>query len=298
MKIAITTPTGNIGSWLVENLLHKGGHELLLLARDPAKVRKFTDRGAQVIKGDLNDPEYVTRATRGVDLLFWLTPPKFDAENFRAYQARLGDIAAAAIRANRIPRVVNLSSIGAQHAADNGPIAGLHAVEQKLNAAVREVSGSICHLRPAAFFENFFMALGSIRGDGAIYLPVPGDAKLAMIATRDIADVAARVITDPAWKGVQVRELYAGEYSHDQAARIIGEALGKPVKHVAVPPEAAQQALMQFGASEDTARTFVEMYQAIPKGLLRPEFPREKAVITPTTLDQFARAALAPALQA
>lgn len=297
MKIAITTPTGNIGSWLVENLLHAGDHELRLLARDPAKVRKFTERGARVLKGDLNDPEYVTQATRGVDLLFWLTPPKFDAEDFRAYQRKLGDIAAAAVRANRIPRVVNLSSIGAQHAAGNGPIAGLHDIEQQLNAAVREVSGSICHLRPAAFYENFYMALGSIRSDGAVYLPVPGDAKLAMIATRDVADAAAGVIADPSWRGVQIRELYAGEHSHDEAARIIGEALGKPVKHVMVPPEVAQQALRQFGASEDTARTFVEMYQAIPKGLLRPEFSREQAVITPTTLDQFARAALAPALQ-
>jgi uncharacterized protein YbjT (DUF2867 family) len=297
MKIAITTPTGNIGSWLVENLLHEGGHQLRLLCRDPVKVRKFTRRGAGAVKGDLNDPEYVVDATRGVDLLFWLTPPRFDADDFVGCQRRLGDIAAAAIRANRIPRVVNLSSLGAQHAAGHGPVAGLHDIEQKLNAAVLEVGGSICHLRPAAFYENYFMALSSIRTDGAIYLPVPGDAKLAMIATRDVADAAASVVTDTSWRGVQVRELYAREYSHDEAARIIGEALGKAVRHVQVPPEAAVQALRQFGASESTARAFVEMYQSIPRGLLAPELSREQAIIGATPLEQFARATIAPAVQ-
>jgi uncharacterized protein YbjT (DUF2867 family) len=96
---------------------------------------------------------------------------------------------------------------------------------------------------------------------------------------------------------VQVRELYARAYSHDEAARAIGEALGKPVRHVQISPEAAMHAMRQFGASEDTARAFVEMYQAIPRGLLEPEFPREQAIITPTTLEQFARATIAPAVQ-
>ncbi|MCB9931790.1 MAG: NmrA family NAD(P)-binding protein [Planctomycetes bacterium] len=298
MKIAVTTPTGNIGSWLVDNLLHEGGHDLVLLCRDPSRVRRFLERGAEVRKGDLNDPEYVVDATCGVDLLFWLTPPRFDAEDFVAFQRKLGDIAATAVRANRIPRVVNLSSIGAQHPAGHGPIAGLHAIEQKLNDAVREVGGSICHLRPAAFYENFFAALPGIRTDGAIYMPVPGDARVALIGTRDIAEAAARVVTDISWQGIRVIELLGPEtLSHDEIARIIGEALGRKVRHVQVPAEDAVRALQQFGASENTARTFVEMYEAIPRGLLEPEFPREQAIVTPTTLEEFARAAIAPAAQ-
>jgi uncharacterized protein YbjT (DUF2867 family) len=297
MKIAITTPTGHIGRGVVEALIGTG-HELVLLCRDPAKVKDYTERGATAVAGSLEDAAYVARATAGVDALFWLTPPKFDAPDFRAYQRKLGDNVAAAVRKNKIRRVVHLSSFGAQHASGTGPIAGLHETEQKLNAAAKEVGGTVTHLRPASFFENFFMALGSIKSDGAIYMPVPGDARMAMIATRDISPVAAKALTDKAWEKVKVQELLGPrEYSHDEVARIIGDAVGKPVKHVPVPPEAAQQAIQGMGASENVAKTYVEMYQAIPKGLIVPEKPRDKSSTTPTRLEDFARQALGPALQ-
>ena len=48
MKIAITTPTGHIGSGLVQHLLDKGGHELTLLCRDPEKVKQFQDAQNQL----------------------------------------------------------------------------------------------------------------------------------------------------------------------------------------------------------------------------------------------------------
>jgi uncharacterized protein YbjT (DUF2867 family) len=297
MRIAITTPTGHIGRGVVEALLETE-HDLVLLCRDASKVRDFTERGATAVVGQLEDAEYVSRATKGVDALFWLTPPKFDAPDFRAYQNKLGDIAAGAVRKNKIKRVVHLSSYGAQHAQGVGPIGGLHDIENKLNAAAKEVGGTVTHLRPAAFFENFFMALGSIRADGAIYMPVPGDIKIAMIATRDIAPVAAQALTDKAWDKVKVQELLGPrDLSHNEVAKIIGDAAGKPVKHVTVPAEAALAAFKGMGASESVAKTYVEMYGAIPKGLLAPEKPRDKKSTTPTRFEDFAKQALAPALK-
>jgi uncharacterized protein YbjT (DUF2867 family) len=296
MKIAITTPTGHIGRGIVESLL--GKHELTLLCRDASKVADFTKRGAKAVTGNLEDADYVARATAGADLLFWLTPPKFDAPDFRAYQNKLGDNAAAAIRKNKLKRVVNLSSIGAQHASGVGPVAGLHSIEKKLNAAIKETGGSVCHLRPGFFYENFFFNLGSIKADGAIYMPVPGELKAIMISTGDIARAATQVITDNSWSGVQVREL-AGpkDYSFHEAARIIGDAAGKPVKHVQVPPEAALQALTQMGASPNLAKDYVEMYAGFAKGLFVAEKPRDQKAAAPTKFEDFATQAIAPALR-
>lgn len=298
MKIAITTPTGNIGHRAVERLLEIGGHDLVLLCRKPETVKDFTDKGAAVVQGDLADQDYVVRATEGADALFWLTPPRFDAEDFRRHQTRMGESAAKAIRANKIKRVVHLSSFGAQHADGTGPIAGLHRNEKLINQAAGDVGGSVTHLRPASFFENYFMALDSIKHDGAVYLPVPGDARVSMIATRDIGDAAAELLADDSWTGLRVQELLGPrDYTYDEAATIIGRAVGKEVKHVPVPPEAANDALRQMGASEDTARTFIEMYTAIPKGLITSEKPRSKASTTPTTLEDFAKTAIAPAVR-
>ncbi len=76
-KIAITTPTGKSGRYLTERLLDAFKEkqlEIVLLARDPEGVRSFTERGARVEKGSLDDAGFVARATKGVDALYWLTP--------------------------------------------------------------------------------------------------------------------------------------------------------------------------------------------------------------------------------
>lgn len=298
MKIAITTPTGNIGSGIVEHLLKQSGHELTLLCRDPGKVKHFTDRGAKPVQGDLEDADFVRSATEGADALFWLTPPKVDAPDFRAYQNKLGENAAAAVRKNNIKRVVHLSSIGAQHADGTGPIAGLHDTEQKLNAAAKDIGGSVTHLRPAFFQENLFMNVPTIKSDGAMYAPIPGHLPLPMIATRDISPVAAQLLTDTSWSGINVRELLGPrDYTNDEAAKILSEVAGKEVKHVQVPYEAAKGAMLQMGLGESLVDKYMEMYQGFESGKVAAEQPRNETTATPTTLEDFARTAIAPALK-
>ncbi|MCP5112950.1 MAG: NAD(P)H-binding protein, partial [bacterium] len=134
MKITVTAPTGNIGRVLTNQLLESSA-ELTLLARSPEKVAAFAERGAGVVQGSLEDVSAVRRAVDGADALFWLTPPDYTAENFRAYCNSLGDVAAQVAGENPELRVVNLSSTGAHLAEGVGPIKGLHDIEQKLNAA-------------------------------------------------------------------------------------------------------------------------------------------------------------------
>ena len=79
-KITITTPTGKNGSALMKRLLDAADEnalEIVLLAHDPEKLREFTERGARVEKGSLDDAAFVPRATEGMDALFWLTPQNF-----------------------------------------------------------------------------------------------------------------------------------------------------------------------------------------------------------------------------
>ena len=60
-----------------------------------------------------DDVDYMLQATGDVDALFWATPPGYGSDDVRAFQNRLATAASTASRANEIPRVVNLSSIGA-----------------------------------------------------------------------------------------------------------------------------------------------------------------------------------------
>lgn len=290
MKVAIASPTGNIGSKLAPRLLDAGA-ELILLCRDPKKVSALTARGAKEEVGDLKDGDYVARATNGADALFWLTPPDFTAPDMYALQADLGRNVADAVRQNDIKRVVNLSSIGGQVQSGTGPVAGLHRVEAMLN----ETGAAVTHLRAAYFMENYLFSLDSIRSAGSVFLPVRGDTRIPMVATQDIAQVAAACFLDASWKETRVRGVQgAKDMTFDEAAGILSDGLGRAVRHVTVTPEQARDAFLSMGATADVAAKYVEMYQAFDNGTLKVAEPRTPETTTPTTLAEFARQVIKP----
>ena len=151
MKVAVTTPSGHVGGAVADYLLgFDGGLEVVLLGRRPDRLGNLIDRGATLAIGSQDDVDYLCRSTEGVDALYWATPPGYGSDNVRAFQHRLGEAVEKTIRANKIPRVVNMSSVGAILETGAGPVSGLHDVEQLINKAACHVT----HLRPGFFFEN------------------------------------------------------------------------------------------------------------------------------------------------
>jgi uncharacterized protein YbjT (DUF2867 family) len=291
MKIAITTPTGRVGSAVTEHLLNTE-HELVLLVRDPDKVKSFTARGASARAGSLDDPDYFKKATAGVDVLFLVVPPDVTSDDYRASQRRVGDAAIAAITANRIPRVVFLSSIAAHLGEGYGPISGLSEVEQELRALDTDVA----LFRPGFFMENFFDSVGSIASDGAVYLPAAGRQAMAPVAVADIAKFAAELVQDRSWSGKHVVELVGPEdVSFDAAAEAIGSAVGKKVAHIEVTPGQALEGLMASGISKNVAESYVEMYDRFGDGTVAPEGTPRRGE---TTFEVFAAQTLGPFYEA
>lgn len=292
MRIAIATPTGHIGSKVAE-LLQEAGSHLVLLVRDARKVAHFLRRGAEAREGRVEDAEYLKDATRGVDALFWVTPPSYAEKDYREFMRTCGRAAAGAIRANKIARVVNLSSAGAHLEFGAGPINGLHDVERLLNDA----ASNITHLRPGFFFENYLWQLDGIRRTESVYMTTSGNRRVPMIATRDIADAAARRLLDASWTGRSIRGLHGpANISYDEAAQWISDALGHPVHHVKVPEEAAREAMIGMGMSPNAADMMLEMYRGVENGTLRPAEPRTAETTTPTTFKTFVAEVLVPAL--
>jgi uncharacterized protein YbjT (DUF2867 family) len=293
MKIAITSPSGHIGS-LVADYLLAAGADVRLLARHPEKLARLLTRGAGLAEGSLHDQKYVVEATRGVDALFWVTPSDLIAADFRECQNRVGRAAAEAIRVNRIPRVVNVSSVGAQLRSGGGPINGLHDVEQLLD----RVATHIIHLRPGYFFENFLMQLESIKWQGKVCLPVSGSRRIPMIATCDIARVAADKLVETTWTGRCVRGLHGpADLSFDEAAAAISQGLQREVVFVRVDSDVARKAMVEAGLSGHVADVMLEMYRSIDSGALRTEEQRTPETYTPTRLVDFARETIRPLIE-
>jgi uncharacterized protein YbjT (DUF2867 family) len=294
MRIAVTTPTGHVGSAVADFLLDFGGNvQVRLLGRRADKLTDLIQRGAETVIGSQDDVDYLCRATQGVNALFWATPPGYGSDNVRAFQNRLGTVGAKAIETNQIARVVNLSSIGADMESGNGPIGGLNDVEGLLN----ETACHVVHLRPGFFFENLLWQLDSIRKWGRISLPISASTRYPMIAARDIGRAAAVRLTSTGWTGQIVQELHGpAELSFREVAEILTEVLGRKIVYIKCDREEMRDMMLKNAMTENAADLMLELYKAVDAGRLRLTQPRSPETTTPTTLAEFARDVIVPLL--
>jgi len=288
MRIAVTTPTGHIGSKLANILLDRKA-DVTLIARHPEKVKNLASRGAKVIAGEHSDPAIVEQAVRGADTLFWLTPAEMTSHDPLGTARRMAEAGASVIREHPDLHVVQLSSAGAFLPSGTGPIVGHYETEEKFRAAGK----NIVSLRPNEFMENVFFSLPTIIGQGSIYTSVLGSVKAPFIATQDIAEIAAEFLLKPI-DGHHVIDIVGPqEISFDEWARIAGQAIGKQVRVVTVPGDKLKAAMTQSGMSPEMAALLVEMEEAYPK--IQGQFKGEQKRTGKVTFSQFAREVFVPA---
>lgn len=293
--IAVMGATGNIGRRISEQLL-QAGETVRALGRSAEKLAGLERQGAEVLTGDARDAAFLTNAFRGSEAIYTLVPPDVQSPDYRKQQDDEGEAITQAIRDSGVRSVVFLSSLGADQPAGTGPIAGLHAQEERLR---RLPQVNVLVLRPAYFFENFYATLGLIKHQGINGGAVAPDIRFPMIATRDIADVAAQALHRRDWTGVVVRELLgARDLTFAEATRIFGARIAKPdLQYVQFPYADFTASLVQMGISQNVAGLYAEMTRAINEGKVKSLEGRRPENTTRTTFEEFAES-LARAYQA
>jgi uncharacterized protein YbjT (DUF2867 family) len=284
--IVVTAATGNIGQSLVGFLLKKN-KKVLALGRNAEKLKGLEKQGAETRLVDLTDGVATAKAFQGAEAVFTLIPPRYNAPDFKAYYGQVSRVYGEALRGAGVSHVVNLSSVGAHLPDNSGVIRGLHAHELELNKLDKT---HVLHLRPGYFMENFFFSLGLIKTQGINGSPLRPDVKIPMIATRDIAQVAADQLIARDFSGKSARYLLGQrDLTLAEATRILGQAIGKPdLPYIQFPEEDAFKAMVGMGMSADVAALFNEMYRGFNEGRIVPTRPRDAASTTPTAIETFA----------
>jgi uncharacterized protein YbjT (DUF2867 family) len=293
--IAVMGASGNIGRRISEQLLGSG-EKIRALGRSADKLAGLKSRGADVLTGDARDATFLTNAFGGSDAVYTLLPPDVQSQDYRRQQDEEGEAVTQGIRDSGVRHAVFLSSLGGDQPGGTGPIAGLHAQEERL----RRLAGvNLLILRPAYFFENFYATLGLVKHQGINGGAIAPDLPFPMIATRDIADVAVQALRRRDWTGVVVRELLgARELTFAEATRILGARIGKPdLQYVQFPYSDFTSSLVGMGISQNVAGLYAEMARAINEGKVKSLEGRQPGNTTPTRFEDFA-GELARAFQA
>jgi uncharacterized protein YbjT (DUF2867 family) len=282
--IAITGATGNIGSKITADLLSKG-QKVRCIARTAEKLKTYVEKGAETAAISLEDTVALADAFKGVDAVFAMIPPNYQASDFRAYQNAAGASIAEAVKGSGVKHVVNLSSQGAHLADKTGLIRGLHDQEQRLN----KLKGiNVLQLRPAYFMENLLANIDMIKQMNIMGSAIQGDMKIPMIATQDIADFAAERLLKKDFSGMPVKDLLGQrDLSMDEAAEIIGRKINMPgLRYVQFSYEDTEKALLAMDFSTDVAGLFIEMSKAFNEGMIAT--PRTRQNTTKTRFENFA----------
>jgi NAD(P)H dehydrogenase (quinone) len=246
---AITAITGKVGGALADTLL-AAGCDVRAVVRDATKGALWKARGCEVAVANIGDADELARALEGTEGAFILLPPVFDPKpDFRDVKATIAAIRDALARA-RPPKVVALSTIGADVAQPN-LLNALRFLEQ----ALANIDLPITFLRAAWFMENAEWDVASARERGIVtsYLQ-PLGRPVPMVSTRDVGRVAADLLRED-WTGLRIVELEAAKRTTPNAiAAAFAKTLGKPVRAEIAPRGEWEQTFRAQGMKNPTPR--------------------------------------------
>jgi NAD(P)H dehydrogenase (quinone) len=299
MKIIVTGSLGNISQPLTEILIAQG-HAVTVISSDQKKQTAIQNFGATPAIGSISDVRFLTNTFKGADAVYAMIPLSFTEPDLGAYMHKIAQNYAQALKEAGTKRIVLLSG----WAAD---LVKAENVEHLFDG----VNASVTMMRPAAFYTNFYQSIDLIKGKGFIgkFLTLRycgpwalltgktgllmgnygGDDRIVFVSPKDIADaVAEELLLLP--KEKTIRYVGSEEMTCNEAARIIGTAVGKPwLKWVLLTDKEMLQGLKMAKVPEKLAETLVEMQAAMHSGKTLENFHRNKPEMGKVKLADFAK---------
>jgi uncharacterized protein YbjT (DUF2867 family) len=291
MKIVLTGSLGHISKPLAQILIKKG-HSVTVISSKIERQKDIESLGAKAAIGTMEDVDFLTETFTGADIVYLMEA--IGAHRFfdqqLDYMAAINEIAnnyKQAVQQSGVKRVVHLSSIGAHTNKGNGILAFHHSAENILKELPEVVS--IKFMRPVGFYYNMLAFIPTIKKQDAIIQNYGGDKKEPWVSPLDIAAVIADEMEKP-FSGRHIRYIASDEISPNEAAKILGEAIGKPgLKWQQIPDEQILQRMLAAGMNADIAKGMVEMNAGRRNDVLYEDYYKHRPALGKVKLTDFAK---------
>jgi NAD(P)H dehydrogenase (quinone) len=232
-RVLVTGATGKIGGAVTAQLLEKGITTRAMVHRDDARSARLRDLGAEVVVADMFDIQQVTAAMTGVDRLYF-NPP---------YHPHVLDSAVAFAVAARRAGVEAVVALGQWLASPEHP--SLMTRQAWLTDKLFELLPDTAHVAvdPGFFADNYMNLMPQAAQLGVLPMPT-GAGRNAPPSNEDIARVAVGALLDPhRHDGRAYRPTGPTLLTGAEIADAMGEALGRRVRHIDIPPWMFMKAL-------------------------------------------------------
>jgi uncharacterized protein YbjT (DUF2867 family) len=237
-----------IGSALIEDLVAKG-EDVRALVRSGEGGNTMPEAVEQAT-GDLGDLDSLRSAIAGADRVFLLCGP---AENEVELNRNAIDVAKEA----GIELLVRSSILG----SDPGSEATFVRDHGACDAYLAESGVPHAIVRPNLFQQNIPQnTIPSIGDDGTFYANA-GDARISMVDTRDVAAVAAEVLTTPDQAGKEYDVTGPEALSYEEIAAKLTASMDREITYVPADDDSVRAALAGFGIGDWLVGALVDLFQ-------------------------------------
>lgn len=245
-KILITGATGGLGSAVAGFLKEKTGTEnIAVLVRDASgdKAKQYVEQGFEVRTGDYGDPESLTKAFTGMEVLYFVSSNDLEA---RINQHK--NVVAAAKEAG-VKHILYTSTVR----KDESAAAPLHVVvnaHAQTELFIKESGLNYTLLRHNLYHEVIAMFVGAkaqLLQSKVVYLPT-GNGKTAFVSRNDFAEAEAIILANPALHQNKVYEFNGSEeVTFAEIATLLSGITGEQISYVSPAVDEFEQTLASFG---------------------------------------------------
>jgi len=216
MKVLVTGASGNVGNYIVKELLNMG-EEVVGAGTNTQKLSKIFGEEVESVYFDFTDKSTFDNALENVDRVFLMRPP---------HLGRPEDLYPFidAMKAHNIKLVSFLSLMG----VENNTIPPHHKIEKY----IEKVGIPYAHVRPGFFMQNLSGVHSvDIREKNEIFIPA-GKSKTSFIDAADIGFATAVLLHEPE-KYKNTAHTITGPEALDyyEVAEILSKVVGRKITY-------------------------------------------------------------------
>lgn len=250
MMIAVTGAGGKTGLALVAALAARGVEVRGLVHRESDQAKVTVAGGAESMVGDVSDPATLEKLLQGADALYHICP------NMHPEELAIGTTVLVCAQAAGLAHLVYHSVLHPQAAA-------MPHHWQKMLVEDRIFTSGIPFtiLQPTAYMQNILASWQTMQQTGLYTVPYPVATRLSLVDIGDVAEVAARVLTEPGHMGASYELVGTQPLTQTEVAATISAHLGRPVTATALELDAWERRARQQNLPEYAVQTLREMFR-------------------------------------
>jgi NAD(P)H dehydrogenase (quinone) len=226
MKLIITGASGPFGSSTAEGLLHRGipAQDLILVTRTPKKLAHYAALGAQVRRGDFDDPASLAMAFVGGEKMLFISTNRVGQRMPQHTNAVNAAVAAG------VKHIVYTSFVGANPDNASVAVADHRGTESLLRASGVHWTA----LRNSQYSDAIVEAIAPLVLRTGRWQASAADGRLAHVTRQDCIDCAVAVMATPGHLGSVYNVTGPELLSLRDCSKILSDVAGAPIQYVVV----------------------------------------------------------------